>query len=113
MAVATLLPFLYVVVFFLGLLFHLTNLIFQTPERNLLMEFFDVIFWIHLVVMFWIVLLMVVYLAHIVRNPRLKNESRAVWVIVVIMASILAMPIYWYLEIWREQKVVTSPLQTS
>ena len=61
-------------------------------------------FIVHLGAMLWIMILTVVYMVNIVKNPVLKNEMKAVWAVAVFMANVFVMPIYWYLHIWRKKK---------
>lgn len=100
---ATLIPLIYVLCFFLLLFFHLTNIVGGIPERNILVENFDVLFVAHLAAMVWILALTILYIVHIAKHPSVKSEMRVVWIVAVLMANVFAMPIYWYLHIWRDR----------
>lgn len=102
LAFITLVPLAYVIFLFATLFFHITNLILGIPKRNVLMELFDTLLIIHFGMMLWIVVLTIVYVVHIARNSSLKNEMKAVWVTAVCMGNVFAMPVYWYLQIWRK-----------
>jgi hypothetical protein len=41
------------------------------------------------------------------RNDRVNKDMKVLWAVVLFMGSFIAMPIYWYLYIWRD---VPSPL---
>ena len=102
LAFITLLPLAYAIFLFTALFLHIANLIIGIPERNIFLELFDTLFILHLGMMLWIVVLTIVYVLHIARNSRLKNEMKAVWVAAVCMGNVFAMPVYWYLQIWRK-----------
>ena len=74
--------------------FTFTSLIFGIPERNIFLEWFDTLFIMHLGTMLWIMVLMVFYVVHVVKNPVLKNEMKAIWAVVVFMGSVFALPVY-------------------
>jgi hypothetical protein len=56
----------------------------------------------HLLTMFLMLGLMPVYIVLVVKNARLDETMRIVWVILICMLGIFAMPVYWYLNIWRD-----------
>jgi hypothetical protein len=63
---------------------------------------FAILFVLHCFTMLVIMGLMVFYIMHIVKATFAKPEMRIIWVILVIMVGLVAMPIYWYMYIWRE-----------
>lgn len=44
--------------------------------------------------------LVVFYLIHLYRTAHLQTGSRALWLVLIVFANILAMPLYWYLHVW-------------
>ena len=104
LGIATLLPLAYTIFLFISLFLHITSLIFGVPKRNIFLELFDTMFIVHLVTMLWIIVLTVFYIGPVVKNPVLKNEMKARWVVVVLMGSVFGIPVYWYLNIWRDRK---------
>lgn len=50
------------------------------------------------------ILLFFIYVYHIMNNARLTDGQRISWVLLIIAASIFAMPIYFYLYIWRRSQ---------
>lgn len=62
---------------------------------------------LHLLTMLWIISLTIFYMANVFRNDRVNKDMKVLWAVVLFMGSIIAMPIYWYLYIWRD---VPSPL---
>lgn len=49
---------------------------------------------------------------HICANRRLDAETKGLWLFGVLIGNILAVPLYWYLNIWRQKGVLfTGPKQ--
>lgn len=46
--------------------------------------------------------LLVTYILDTFRNDRVAKDMKALWAVVLFMGSIFAMPIYWYLYVWRD-----------
>ena len=38
---------------------------------------------------------------HVMNNTRLDSSGRFVWLLVILLANVIAYPIYWYMEIWK------------
>ena len=45
--------------------------------------------------------LLVFYIVHVFKNPALAGDKRALWAVVLFLGTPIAMPIYWFLYIWR------------
>ena len=102
LALVTLVPLAYVLFLFVTIFLHVSSLLVGIPERNIFLELFETLFLFHLGMMLWIAVLTIVYAVHIARNEALKNEIKAVWVTAICFGNVLAMPIYWYLQIWKK-----------
>lgn len=65
---------------------------------------FGVIFVLHFLTIFGSMALMVYYIFHVFNNPRLDDDknTRLLWALVIFFGNFLAMPIYWYINIWKE-----------
>ena len=61
-------------------------------------------FLIHLGTIVWLLGLLAVSLIDIFRNPRLGETARAVWVVVLVLGNMLALPAYWLLYIRRGER---------
>jgi hypothetical protein len=55
----------------------------------------------HLITILLIMGLMPLYIILVVKSDRLDQTMRIVWVVLICMLGMFAMPIYWYLYIWR------------
>lgn len=41
------------------------------------------------------------YLVHIIQNEILDGEKKFLWVLVLFFLNAIAMPVYWYIHIWK------------
>ena len=108
LGLATLWPFVYMILFFV-LIFSSFFFVFASPGQ----EFgpplsFMIIFPLHLLTMLWIMALTVFYIVNVFRNERVEKDKKVLWAVVLFMGNMIAMPIYWYLYIWKEPAVTLS-----
>jgi hypothetical protein len=52
--------------------------------------------------------LMPLYIVLVVKSDRHDQTMRIIWVVLLCMMGMLAMPVYWYLYIWRDAPPVSS-----
>src|SRR5919106_545047 len=60
------------------------------------------IFPLHILTMLIIAALTVFYIVNVFRNDRVEKDKKVLWAVVLFMGNVMAMPIYWYLYIWKE-----------
>jgi hypothetical protein len=99
----SLLPFLYAaffLYFFIGTFVKITN---NQPENIDLM--FYIIIPIHLGIMIEIIVLLIIYIKNVFKNTNIEESKRALWAIVLFFSNMIAMPIYWYINIWKPIKM--------
>ena len=60
-----------------------------------------ILFSAHIVTMFLIMGLMPGYIILAVKSDLLDQTTRIIWVVLICMLGMFAMPVYWYLYIWR------------
>ena len=102
LGLATLWPFLYMILF---LVFILSSILFLPPgdgKESGPPFFFAVLIAVHLLTMLWIIGLTVFYIVNIFRNDRVEKDKKVLWAVVIFLGNMIAMPIYWYLYIWKE-----------
>lgn len=63
---------------------------------------------LHLLTMLGIIGLITFYMVNVFRNDRVSKDMKVLWAVVLFMGSPVAMPIYWYLYIWRGTPDTTS-----
>ncbi|MCX7425729.1 MAG: hypothetical protein NTW96_08930 [Planctomycetia bacterium] len=66
-----------------------------------------IIFPLHFLTMLDIFALLVIYIVHLFKTDKVPQDKKALWAVVLSLGNMVAMPIYWYLYIWREHTRVT------
>ena len=97
----TLWPFTYVILFFLTI----ASLIFFSSGAEPGVgppPAIALIFPLHLLTMLIIAALTVFYIVNVFRNDRVEKDKKVLWAVVLFMENVIAMPVYWYLYIWKE-----------
>lgn len=59
---------------------------------------------VHFATIFLMMALMPFYIILAVKNERLDQTMRIVWIILFCMIGLFAQPVYWYLNVWRKPK---------
>lgn len=62
---------------------------------------FENVFSLHLTMMGLTTVLMFIYLVIAYGSPRVPNDKRTFWAVVLFMGNMFAFPIFWYLFVWR------------
>lgn len=50
----------------------------------------------------WWAAMSIIYIVNVYTNDRVDKQSKLLWAVILFVGNMLAMPIYWYLYIWRE-----------
>lgn len=61
-----------------------------------------IIFALHFITIFGSFGLMIYYVVHALKNERLEGDRKFLWAAIIFFGNMIAMPIYWYLQIWQE-----------
>ena len=94
----TLWPPIYMVLFFASIV-----VLFATnDDGNGAGPPFAVLFAAHAATILLMFGLLAVYLTHLMRSSFVPHDQRIVWVLMLIFANMIAMPIYWWLYVWKE-----------
>lgn len=105
--VGTFWPLLYIPVFILFFLAMFAGSAIDPGrggELNPLFGIGFVIFFIfHIFTVFLSLGMTVFHVIHAVKNERLESNMRIVWIILFFFVGIVAEPIYYYLEVWKEK----------
>ena len=59
---------------------------------------------LHLLTMLEILVLLVIYIVHVFKTDSVPQDKKALWAVVLFLGNMLAMPVYWYLYIWKEHR---------
>lgn len=71
---------------------------------------FVVLMVVHFITMFLIMALTVFYIIHAVKNTKLDSNMRIIWIVLFFFGGMIAEPIYWYLQIWKNPEPSISQL---
>jgi hypothetical protein len=104
LGIATIWPTCWIFIF-IALVFTITFFAKSHVEENgvgPIMALFYVLIGVHLLTVLGTLALIVYYIYHIFKNERLEQSYKIIWTIMLFFAGMLAMPIYWYMYIWRD-----------
>jgi len=73
--------------------------------RDFMFDAFDYIFAVHFLTMLMIFGLIAFYIVYIFKTDRVAADKKALWAVVIFMGNAIAMPIFYYLYIWKEPKL--------
>ncbi|MDH3493757.1 MAG: hypothetical protein OEM82_09425 [Acidobacteriota bacterium] len=93
-------PFAYMFLFFLFVL----AAIVLAPGGDGFAVLFALVLPIHFLTILLIIGLQIFYLIDVFKNDRVKKDHKVVWVIALFLGGLFAMPVYWYMNIWKESK---------
>lgn len=102
--ILTILPTLF---FFYFMSSFLSGSLLEEPHAYL-----DILFRLHTFNLLLTMALIVSYIVYLFRASNVPNDKKALWAVVIILVHVLAMPIFWYLYIWRPQFQKFSPAIT-
>jgi glucan phosphoethanolaminetransferase (alkaline phosphatase superfamily) len=106
LAAASLWPFVYIIIFFL---FTFSTMLLGPTMGDAMPPVMIVFFATHFLTMVLILALTVFYIVDVFRNDRVEKDKKVLWAVVIFMGNMIAMPIYWYLFIWKEAAVAVPP----
>ena len=75
-------------------------------------ETFDFIDKLHFGVMGLTFLLIAILIAHLFFSSSKQYDTKLLWSLALVMGNMLAFPIYWYLNVWKENNASTPPNTT-
>jgi hypothetical protein len=95
LGIATFIPGAYCIVFLVLTLLILMSQLNPTYEfiRNLVV--------LHAICLLLLIGLLIFYVRHIRENSRLVGQEKTLWIVALIIASVIAMPIYWYSHVFH------------
>lgn len=65
---------------------------------------FVLLFLVHMITIFLTLALTVFYIVHAVKNTKLDSNMRIIWIVLFFFGGMIAEPIYWYLQIWKQSE---------
>jgi len=70
---------------------------------------FAAIFIVHMLTILWIIVLVVFYVLLAVKNDQLDQTMKIVWSLLLCLLTMLAMPVYWYMYVWKKRPAFPPP----
>jgi len=92
---ATLLPIVYMVYF-------IVSMSSSVATRNGGPDDFDFLFRLHLGTMLLTFSLLIFYIVYLFRTARVPQDKKALWAVVLFMGNMFAMPVFWFIYVWRD-----------
>jgi hypothetical protein len=100
-SVLTVWPLIYLCLFIGFMTYSFTAAHSTANQDTAVPALFAYVFVLHLLTMLLIFVLMTIYIVHVFRTDLIPNDKKVLWVVVIFFGSFIAMPIYWYLYMWR------------
>lgn len=98
LAVFTAWPLLYMIFFFCTVFVMVMSGPFVGPKPPTILM---IIFPLHFLTILEMFVLLAIYIRHVYKTNRIAQDKKALWAVVLFLGNMIAMPIYWYLYIWR------------
>jgi EamA domain-containing membrane protein RarD len=54
------------------------------------------------VTILWTFALLAIYVRLLFKTERVPTDKKTLWAVVLFLGNMLAMPVFWYLYVWRE-----------
>jgi hypothetical protein len=96
----TILPVIYMVLFFVNIGLTLNS----STKDDLIFKHFGIFMAVHLCVMALMMALLVFYVVFLFKTSRVRPDLKALWAVVLFFGGPIAMPIFWYLYVWKERE---------
>jgi ABC-type Na+ efflux pump permease subunit len=91
-------------VIFFVLIFSLVFTSTSSSPANRLPPGVSLIFALQFVTIILMFVLLFIYIKDVFTNQRIPQDKKALWVVVLFVGNMIAMPVYFYLYIWKEPK---------
>lgn len=95
----TIWPIIYIVMF-MFYVFSMFGSMQAGGDPSIMATTFPVIFGLHFLTIILSLGMMVYYIVHAIKDEELTSDYKIIWVLVIVMAGMIGMPIYWWLRIW-------------
>ncbi len=111
---ATFWPLAYMIIFLavvFGLAFAFAGREMPAPEGP--PAWLLAVFALHALTILWTLGLTIFYMIDAFRNERVAQDKKVLWAVMLFFGNMIAMPVYWYLYIWREPDPLPPAADTS
>ena len=99
----TLWPITYMLIF----MFAIFSMIFMATQgfQNSPPKIFFIIFTLHLFTILYSFGLIAFYVYYIFKTDNVPKDKKVLWTVIIFLGNMFAMPVFWFLYIWREPKI--------
>lgn len=101
LGIATVWPIIYVLFFLCSVFGVMMSRAFDGRDSDGEPLLLSIIIPLHLLTMLLMMVLIAVYIVHLFKTDRVPQDKKSLWAVVLFLGNAIAMPIYWYLYIWR------------
>lgn len=75
-----------------------------SPDPDAMPELFKYVFLLHLLTILGVFALLTIYVVHAYRTDLVPADKKVLWVVILFFGNFIAIPVYWYLYMWRPLK---------
>ncbi|HUJ72985.1 MAG TPA: hypothetical protein VLZ30_12130 [Verrucomicrobiae bacterium] len=108
-AAATAWPLVYLFLFMGFMLFMIIRGFSGTHTQAAAPGPFILVFLLHLFTILWMFALLAFYIIYLFKTDHVAQDKKALWAVVLFCGNMIAMPVFWYLYIWREPVSTVPP----
>jgi hypothetical protein len=69
-------------------------------------EGFLIIFGLHFFTMIFMIALTIFYIVYLFKTDKVRQDKKALWAVVIFLGNMIAMPVFWYLYVWKEPEPI-------
>lgn len=102
LGIVTLWPIVYMVFFMASIFFLIASTPSNAPS-NQMSPILRLIIPLHILTILLSFFLLFIYIRNLFHNERVPQDKKALWAVVLFLGNMFAMPVYWYLYIWKEK----------
>ena len=101
LGVVTFLPLLYIIFFS----FTFDKLFVFDDPTYFFMNFqkFSILVILHLFSILLTIGLLIFYISNVFKNEKVPRDKKKQWALIIFFGHVIAMPIYWYINIWKDK----------
>ncbi|MHB0970999.1 MAG: hypothetical protein ACYC7A_10465 [Thermoanaerobaculia bacterium] len=96
-AVLTVLPLIYMALFFVGFFLSMSS----DPGDSVVFDHFPIFMVVHFSVILLMFALLIFYVVFLFKTDAVRTDMKALWAVVLFFGGPIAMPVFWYLYVWR------------
>ncbi len=96
LGIGSILPIIWLPFFILGVIG-----ITLMPNENIMPFLIIILILGHFIAIFTLIGMMVFYVIKVIQNKSMSTENKVFWCLGLFFGTFIAVPIYWYIHIWR------------